>query len=416
MSAARLASLVASALLFTAPLFAQTTWIVDDDGGTGVDFTTLTAAVSAASSGDRILIHSGSYPGDITTSKGLTILSTGPSPNAYIAGSVTFHDVPRGQRVRLCDLRLFSLDLERCYGTVVATKLRVDSPSGPLGGAAITDCANVRFTDCQIWGWKSRPGVTVRSSRVEFTSCYVRGGWGNLGQPHLVPGEGTRGMVVADRAIVSLGCSVVDGGDGSWNLPGGWGAPGGLGMLVEPTARVHARSDGPASVNGGRGGLGSDRLGKQDGWGGMGVVNDGWMLRSNTYFIGGHEGFETEGPAYGGIGVVIDQDPHFPALRATVDAAVAGEARLRVSGEPGDAVSLLVGERAAINTVPGFDPILLIDIDDVVFIGTIPANGELLHTFDAPAGWVPGDLVALQAMVLTAEGYRLSNSAAVVLR
>ena len=146
--------------------------------------------------------------------------------------------------MRLCDLQLLSLDLERCYGPVIGTNLRVDSPDGPLGGAAITDCANVRFTRSLIWGWKSRPGVTVRSSRVEFTSCYLRGGLGNLGQPHLAEGQGTHGLLVADRAIVNIGSSFVLGGDGEWHLPGGWGAPGGLGLRVEPTARVYALSDG----------------------------------------------------------------------------------------------------------------------------------------------------------------------------
>ena len=58
---ALLVSLAAAS--FAAPLRAQTTWVVDDDGGAGVDLTTLTAAVAAASSGDRILIHSGNYPG-----------------------------------------------------------------------------------------------------------------------------------------------------------------------------------------------------------------------------------------------------------------------------------------------------------------------------------------------------------------
>ena len=169
-------------------------------------------------------------------------------------------------------------------------------------------------------------------------------------------------------------------------------------------------------MHGGSGGLGSDSLGKQDGWGGTGVINDGWVLRSNTWFIGGHEGFETEGLANGGSGVVVDQDPHFPALRMTSDITSTGVVELRVSGEAGDGVSLLIGSRPTVNADSVWNPALRVEIEEVRYVGAIPANGMLTYSYDAPAGFAPGDLVALQAMVLTAEGYRLSNSATVVLR
>ena len=37
-------------------------WIVDDDGGAGVDFVTIHDAVDAAADGDTILVKDGTYP------------------------------------------------------------------------------------------------------------------------------------------------------------------------------------------------------------------------------------------------------------------------------------------------------------------------------------------------------------------
>lgn len=40
---------------------AGATWVVDDDGGAGVDYTTIQAAADAASAGDTIEVRGGSY-------------------------------------------------------------------------------------------------------------------------------------------------------------------------------------------------------------------------------------------------------------------------------------------------------------------------------------------------------------------
>ncbi len=430
MSAARVASLFASVLLFTAPLFAQTTWVVDDGGGAGVDFTTLTAAVAAASDGDRIQLHSGIYSGDVLITKGLTITHVGAGSDPRILGSVSVHGLPPAQEVRLSGLRVRGLELTSCRGAVILSEVEVEEHSLNSPGATIRRCSKVRFVRCIVHGYVPHPGMEVLASRVELTSTSVVGGDGYWSSP-APHGVGGTGMVVGDRSIVSVNCSFIGGGKGadSNSTNGPFGADGGTGLHVEAGGSLHVRGGGTQGVFGGSahgvygggGGWGDDDdLYTQDGIGGTGAINHGTAVLSNADFWGGNFPWpghrELEGISYWGTGTVTYLTPFLPAMNVDAAGLGAGAVPLVLYGEPGEDVSLLIGDRVQTNTTIGFDSPLLVEIDDVVFIGTIPANGELLHTFDAPAGWVPGDLVALQAMVLTAEGYRLSNSAAVVLR
>src|SRR5262245_55380772 len=56
---------------------AQSTWIVDDTPGPGVNFTSLPAAVNAAASGDTLLVAPGNYQPFHAMNKSLTILGSG---------------------------------------------------------------------------------------------------------------------------------------------------------------------------------------------------------------------------------------------------------------------------------------------------------------------------------------------------
>ena len=52
---------------------AATTWYVDDDGGAGIDFTEIQAAVNVASDGDTIFVHSGMYNETVIVNRSLTL-------------------------------------------------------------------------------------------------------------------------------------------------------------------------------------------------------------------------------------------------------------------------------------------------------------------------------------------------------
>ena len=70
LSAGVLAVLLVLACAGTA---AGATWVVDDDGGAGVDYTTIQAAVDAASAGDTIEVRSGTYYENVNVNKQLTL-------------------------------------------------------------------------------------------------------------------------------------------------------------------------------------------------------------------------------------------------------------------------------------------------------------------------------------------------------
>jgi hypothetical protein len=99
--------------LVCASLCAQSTWIVDDDGGAGVHFTSLPAAVGAAANGDTLLVAPGHYEPFHVTGKALTIRGDGPattfvdgSQGAALADYVSIANPPVGAVFRLSGLRL----------------------------------------------------------------------------------------------------------------------------------------------------------------------------------------------------------------------------------------------------------------------------------------------------------------------
>src|SRR5688572_33112181 len=81
------------------------TIIVDDNSGPGVDFTTISAAITAAQPGDLILVLDGSYSG-FTLSKGLTVKGSGV---VTVQGSVEIANVPAGISAQVLEVNIARL-------------------------------------------------------------------------------------------------------------------------------------------------------------------------------------------------------------------------------------------------------------------------------------------------------------------
>jgi parallel beta-helix repeat protein len=78
-------------VLPAAPVLAATTWYVDDDPG--ADFTTIQAAIDAASAGDTIIVKDGTYVENVTVDKSLIIQSENGSATTFVQSVSTTPDV-----------------------------------------------------------------------------------------------------------------------------------------------------------------------------------------------------------------------------------------------------------------------------------------------------------------------------------
>ena len=122
------------------------TWIVDDDGGPGVDFTDIAPAIAAAAPGDSLLILAGIYSA-FDLDKPLALVA---QPGAKVQGGpgCRVHDLPAGAVVTVSGLAFGGLNwpiVEDCAGTVVLDGLELLS-SGMLVDAS----TDVRMRDCTV--------------------------------------------------------------------------------------------------------------------------------------------------------------------------------------------------------------------------------------------------------------------------
>jgi hypothetical protein len=213
--------------------FSQTTYTVDDDGGVGIDFTTIDAAVAAAQPGDRIVVHGGTY-GAFTLSKGVSVLALG---QPRLTGSIAIQALPAGQTAILAGFRIelpyyaSPLRIANCTGTVIvdACTLRGTGDSNTL--AQVASSIDVRFHRTRILPNASssyssaRTGLSVSGSRVELSSCEVAGSDGG-GMPS--PRRGGVALDCMSGSRVHVARTTVRGGKGgdgnhTWTVNGASG-------------------------------------------------------------------------------------------------------------------------------------------------------------------------------------------------
>lgn len=219
-------------LLLVLPAFAQTVHVVDSTGAGGA-FTTLEAAIAAATNGDVIEVRSAGAPyiwGLISpppvVSKGLTIV--GDASLVPFLGVLRISNLPASQRVVFRSFRAAvgqgtssSVEVINCQGAVVLEQLNLSGVVGGFGGAheglTITGSANVSVKDCQIDG---APALRVAGSSVAVSNSAARS----------VPADVATfvstgpGLVASASSVVMTGTLVVGGAE-DVSFPGS-GAPG----------------------------------------------------------------------------------------------------------------------------------------------------------------------------------------------
>ena len=95
--------------------------VVDDDGGAGVDHTSLQAAIDAAGATDTILVKSGSYGAIAIDGKTVTMVADGEPVTS--SGASTISNLAAGQKVVLRGVS---------FSNTFGTALTLDANVGPV--------------------------------------------------------------------------------------------------------------------------------------------------------------------------------------------------------------------------------------------------------------------------------------------
>lgn len=432
MTTPRKSWLIAGSLVLSASLAVgtalqgPTTWVVDDDGGPGIDFTDLQAAINTASAGDLILVKPGSY-GDFDLGKPLTILGE----EGVFTSVGTIHDVD--DMAILAELAFEDLELRDCSGTVVLDELagwQAKSKWSYHPEVLIERCDDVRLigldsNEPQYGIWSGAvPSIIARASRVEVTSSLLRGQagnpktpntayWGDPGLPALVVEEGSRVHLTRTSAKGGFG------GYSSYNV-NGYGGDGGEGIdIVDGT--VIATGRGAEVIHGGRGhGI---QLYGYAGYGGHGVrVSPTSSFRhSNVQLAGGGAGGWN---ASGGFPLIVQpggtakQPKNADPVLERVEAPTAGQTfDLKLRGKPGTYARMFWG------FTPQVKPAVNVVVENLVVkevtlpVGYLPSSGVMTIPFTPPPDLTLGSTIFLQAMVIYPSGaIRRTNSVPVVVR
>lgn len=395
-----------------APVAAASTYVVDDDGGPGVDFNSIGAAVAAAVPGDVVLVRPGWYaPFTVTIgisvrADGSPVTLGGPGPGAQIAG------VPAGQRVVLSGFTVYdSIVATNCSGRVLIEHVR-GVGAVTTARVLVDHCVDARIAASQD------VHVVAIASRVEITNSTLRG---RRGVDGCFPGDGCdpsagspggTALEASAGADVHLGATTVRGGaggDGGYFsfCPGFNGGSGGHAILAN-SSNVLVTGTGVEFVSGGAGGLNGGGFCVPRGYapaGSAAIVSGGTVVYSNV--LGGL------GASTGTFEIV----PADPCLAAS-GSGVAGTAMtFTLHGEPGDTARLSLGRQMVVEDVPFVHEDRLVTPLRTYLLGTVPPSGSLTFAFHVPTSLPAGFVVIAQARTTSAAGEtRLTQSAPFAVR
>lgn len=341
---------VTSAVLTTLSICnAQATILVDDDGGAGIQFTSIAAAVGSASPGDRIVVYGGTYDG-FALSSGVSILAQGLP---RIITTVTIANVPAGQTAILSGFRLQfavgELLVNQCAGTVVVDdcSVRGRPPSSAL--TTVMDSPDVRFHRTDI-----TPDVTtafgtaytalrVKNARLELSSCDIVGGKG--GHTAGTVGAGGIGLLCEAGSRVHVALTKITGGRGGDGntLNEVNGGSGGSGVSARDGSELIVAGDANTPITGGALGLiqnYSSGGNHSPGWGAIGQLVDCKLRHSGAPILRGNGG-----PGLIGFSSITAPTPADPTLEWLGAATPGGSVLLLVHGAPGQNARLQQGDQ-----------------------------------------------------------------------
>lgn len=388
------------ALALLAAPAAATTWIVDDDGGAGVDFTDIQPAIAAAADGDVILVLGGLYSGFVLD-KALVIVG---SPGAVVRGSADLAGIATGSFAALAGLSAVSTTIDSCTTTVVVDELALDS------WIDVVQSQDVRLQ--RIRGNPGQLEASFRGSRVE---C-LDGGW--IGAPGTTCVGACGGICDACPCLPSSGGAALRAIESGGLVPSvhvyRTNATGGVGGV--DCFQIFQASDGSGILGSGEGEL--LVAGQPD----QAIAGGGTASLGALTLTLGMRGRLSGVSVKGNIVVTAGASLQVPAiedptLRTLGPVLPGGVLSFRANAAPGSSVDLLLGRLPAVVDLGGpEEDLLLIEVRRFP-LGVVGASGEIGFDFTTPAQVGDGFTFFTQAEVTLPGGERrFTNSVPVVLR
>jgi hypothetical protein len=377
--------------LFTvlAPLASAEIYVVDDDGGPGVDFTDLPPAIAAVQSGDTLLVRAGVYS-SFSTDKGITMLGQGnPTVPAILAVSL-----PPGLELAMRGVSSSNVRLENCSGTIFL------EGASQLGRVEVASCVDVRLRGLMIAAPPETTALSIESaSNVEIVQCKIYGGSGHYGGTN-DGGDGATAVKAAAGSRVQIALTEIWGGYGGdcyseWSTC--YGGDGGHGILLSAGAELIVSGRPSDEIGGGSAGRNAF-WDDSYGWDGVGLGNDG-STRYSGATIHGIVGGYVETPA-------VDD----PILLADVQP---GNLHVEMHGVPGGNARLLVGREPRVPFAGFLTKPLMLTQPRVLWLGVIDSSGVITADFSwtFPTLRAESFLLLLQGSVFDGGSTVRTNSA-----
>ncbi|MFT5052213.1 MAG: hypothetical protein ACI8QZ_003645 [Chlamydiales bacterium] len=414
----RLTSPLLALALGAAPAFADV-FVVDDDGGPGVDFTDIAAAIEAAADGDVLRVRAGQYGNFFVNGKGLTLVG---EEGAILGGDCIISDLSSDQLFSISAMEDLSIWFDDCEGTVVLDQVTMAATCCSASLIA-SGCADLRLQRSILQGAAQGineivPGFEINDSLVQISGCTILGQVGI--DPNVSPTPGGAPALLLSSSRVHLAQTAMTGGTGGTSMdciiqPGAGGA--GIQVTGSDSSLIVA---GPprTAILGGHGGISPAHL--CDGAAGNAVhgTDPGSSLRiSGVRLIGGMSTPGQTTPPLDFAGTIETPDERDPTLRLFRTPFLGQQVPVRINGEPFSDVYIMVGAESARIDDPNSAADQLTTEERVIALGTLGRRGKLVKTFVMPTNMPVGETIWVQAATVSPSGdFERSNSVTLILR
>lgn len=177
------------------------TWIVDDDGGPGVDFIDIPPAITAAAPGDLILVRDGSYSSFYINKPLALIADTGHQPTVTEGGTVTSLDP--GEFVVVSGFDVYRIYAHDSDGNIIVDGC-TSLTSHMWPPVLIEDCSQITLSRClmeKTGALITVPAVQVENATVILSECSFTGQDGMEGYESEPGYDGGAGLDAEDSAL-----------------------------------------------------------------------------------------------------------------------------------------------------------------------------------------------------------------------